>query len=80
MRNRKHSLAKAVRPLVCVSFSTAGAYPAIASFCLENPLLTMLAIKDKATANSTITIDCFLDFFYLVVGWTIVLEIFSPTF
>jgi hypothetical protein len=67
MGKRKHRITKAIRPLVSVTLAAAGAYPAIAPLGLENPLVAVLAIIDKATVFDAIAVQGFFDFLCLIL-------------
>jgi len=65
-------------PLVGVSLATAGTNPAVAAFRLKDPFIAVLAIVDKAAILMAIAIHGFFDFFELIVGYFMRLNVRAP--
>jgi hypothetical protein len=55
MRNRKHGFAKTIRPLICVSLTTAGTDTTITAIRLKDELITFWAVIDKTAIVVAIT-------------------------
>jgi len=57
-----------MRPLICISLPTAGAYPAVTAHGHKDVIITIFTEIDKTAIFSAITVDSFLYLLVLIVG------------